>query len=191
MCVLTPRSRAEPLLNRAPLIYSSHDNLHRPLEVVHPTMYSYADPSPSIAPFTELPPSRQRSNSDGSLLPLHSPVQQHMQVAYPPYSTASPTFSHSPSVQPHMQVAYPPYSTASPTYSHSPPIQPQMQVAYLPYSTTSSTFSHSPTISVAGSLDPTTGIFYRTPEHPRLRTAQACEKCRIRKAKVRTSIDPY
>ncbi|KAF9269744.1 hypothetical protein L218DRAFT_993742 [Marasmius fiardii PR-910] len=41
--------------------------------------------------------------------------------------------------------------------------------------------SHRP--SLAGSLDPATGIFYRTPEHPRLRTAQACEKCRTRKAK--------
>jgi len=40
------------------------------------------------------------------------------------------------------------------------------------------------TRTLAGSLDPATGIFYRTPEHPRLRTAQACEKCRTRKAKV-------
>ncbi|KAH7923363.1 hypothetical protein BV22DRAFT_1196742 [Leucogyrophana mollusca] len=40
-----------------------------------------------------------------------------------------------------------------------------------------------PRCALAGSLDPTTGIFYRTPEHPRLRTAQACEKCRVRKAK--------
>jgi hypothetical protein len=39
-------------------------------------------------------------------------------------------------------------------------------------------------LSLAGSLDTQTGIFYRTPEHPRLRTAQACEKCRTRKAKV-------
>ncbi|KAF8988449.1 hypothetical protein BDQ17DRAFT_1374044 [Cyathus striatus] len=38
-------------------------------------------------------------------------------------------------------------------------------------------------LTLAGSLDPETGIFYRTPEHPRLRTAQACEKCRARKAK--------
>ncbi|KAJ3974843.1 hypothetical protein EV361DRAFT_946675 [Lentinula raphanica] len=37
--------------------------------------------------------------------------------------------------------------------------------------------------TLAGSLDPSTGVFYRTPEHPRLRTAQACEKCRTRKAK--------
>jgi hypothetical protein len=41
-----------------------------------------------------------------------------------------------------------------------------------------------PRITIGGSLDPATGIFYRTPEHPRLRTAQACEKCRSRKAKV-------
>ncbi|KAF8823178.1 hypothetical protein HHX47_DHR10000069 [Lentinula edodes] len=37
--------------------------------------------------------------------------------------------------------------------------------------------------TLAGSLDPSTGVFYRMPEHPRLRTAQACEKCRTRKAK--------
>ncbi|KAJ7474814.1 hypothetical protein FB451DRAFT_1464904 [Mycena latifolia] len=41
-----------------------------------------------------------------------------------------------------------------------------------------------PRMTLAGSLDPTTGIFYRTPEHPRLRTAQACDKCRTRKATV-------
>ncbi|KAJ6448599.1 hypothetical protein C8R47DRAFT_1230968 [Mycena vitilis] len=40
-----------------------------------------------------------------------------------------------------------------------------------------------PRVTLAGSLDPATGIFYRAPEHPRLRTAQACEKCRSRKAK--------
>ncbi|KAL1746133.1 hypothetical protein HDZ31DRAFT_21616, partial [Schizophyllum fasciatum] len=35
----------------------------------------------------------------------------------------------------------------------------------------------------ARALDTAAGIFYRSPEHPRLRTAQACEKCRVRKAK--------
>ncbi|KAJ7881386.1 hypothetical protein B0H14DRAFT_3129116 [Mycena olivaceomarginata] len=38
-------------------------------------------------------------------------------------------------------------------------------------------------MTLAGNLDPATGIFYRAPEHPRLRTAQACDKCRARKAK--------
>ncbi|KAF8436197.1 hypothetical protein L210DRAFT_2473461 [Boletus edulis BED1] len=37
--------------------------------------------------------------------------------------------------------------------------------------------------SLHGALDPTTGIFYRAAEHPRIRTAQACNKCRVRKAK--------
>ncbi|KIY70882.1 hypothetical protein CYLTODRAFT_487766 [Cylindrobasidium torrendii FP15055 ss-10] len=35
----------------------------------------------------------------------------------------------------------------------------------------------------AGSLDTPAGMLFRTPDHPRLRTAQACEKCRVRKAK--------
>ncbi|PIL29993.1 transcription factor [Ganoderma sinense ZZ0214-1] len=37
--------------------------------------------------------------------------------------------------------------------------------------------------SWTGSIDLATGVFQRSVEHPRLRTAQACEKCRIRKAK--------
>ncbi|KAF8123920.1 hypothetical protein EV363DRAFT_1355119, partial [Boletus edulis] len=41
--------------------------------------------------------------------------------------------------------------------------------------------------SLHGALDPTTGIFYRAAEHPRMRTAQACNKCRVRKAKQRAS----
>ncbi|KZT00900.1 uncharacterized protein LAESUDRAFT_764217 [Laetiporus sulphureus 93-53] len=40
-----------------------------------------------------------------------------------------------------------------------------------------------PSWSVTGSLDPATGVYQRVPEHPRMRTAQACEKCRVRKAK--------
>jgi len=41
-----------------------------------------------------------------------------------------------------------------------------------------------PRCTLRGSLDPTTGIFYRAPERTRIRTAQACDKCRTRKAKV-------
>ncbi|KAI0075705.1 hypothetical protein K474DRAFT_1366548 [Panus rudis PR-1116 ss-1] len=37
--------------------------------------------------------------------------------------------------------------------------------------------------SMSGSFDPSTGIYQHAPEHPRIRTAQACEKCRVRKAK--------
>ncbi|KAI4522916.1 hypothetical protein K525DRAFT_283259 [Schizophyllum commune Loenen D] len=43
---------------------------------------------------------------------------------------------------------------------------------------------HPTSRNLGGPLDgPGGGIFYRSPEHPRLRTAQACEKCRVRKAK--------
>jgi hypothetical protein len=34
------------------------------------------------------------------------------------------------------------------------------------------------------SLSPTTTIFYRAQERARIHTAQACDKCRVRKAKV-------
>lgn len=51
-----------------------------------------------------------------------------------------------------------------------------------------SSFNGAPLLS---STDPTTGMVYRTPEHPRLRTAQACEKCRTRKAKVKSHIFLY
>ena len=45
-----------------------------------------------------------------------------------------------------------------------------------------------PSWTMSGSLDPATGVFQRAPEHPRVRTAQACEKCRVRKAKVSTHV---
>lgn len=35
-----------------------------------------------------------------------------------------------------------------------------------------------------GSLDPATGVFSPVSDHPRIRTPQACDKCRARKAKV-------
>lgn len=40
------------------------------------------------------------------------------------------------------------------------------------------------TLTLRGSLDPITGIFYRAPERARVRTPLACDKCRVRKAKV-------
>ncbi len=41
-----------------------------------------------------------------------------------------------------------------------------------------------PSWAMSGSLDPATGVYQTAPEHPRVRTAQACDKCRGRKAKV-------
>lgn len=95
------------------------------------------------------------------------------------------TYNHS---LPQNHVAPPPYSNSSP---YSPP-------SSTPSPLNSSFTQHSlhpvlahdrqnvskNRITLSGSLDPSTGIFYRAPEHPRLRTAQACDKCRTRKAKV-------
>ncbi|KAJ7620958.1 hypothetical protein FB45DRAFT_927983 [Roridomyces roridus] len=44
-----------------------------------------------------------------------------------------------------------------------------------------------PVPRISGNLDPTTGIFYHMPENPRIRTTQACDSCRSRKAKVGSS----
>jgi hypothetical protein len=41
---------------------------------------------------------------------------------------------------------------------------------------------------MSGTFDISTGFFSKSSEHPRLRTAQACEKCRSRKAKVCVSV---
>ncbi|KAJ3793714.1 hypothetical protein GGU11DRAFT_748663 [Lentinula aff. detonsa] len=85
-------------------------------------------------------------------------------------------------------------STASPVYHFPTHLNPSRHAAVTGAQAASQTIFQNagPTHSdlypgtqhtLAGSLDPTTGVFYRTPEHPRLRTAQACEKCRTRKAK--------
>jgi hypothetical protein len=77
----------------------------------------------------------------------------------------------------------PPVATHGNSDLHSVAIQPQGAVQ----PSVISPFQP-PRWALAGSLDPNTGIFYRTPEHPRQRTAQACEKCRTRKAKVSSSL---
>lgn len=87
---------------------------------------------------------------------------------------------------------YPYPSYPSPSPFPAPRLSPP-QVHHSPINFKSSQNNSDPTssqnrLTLAGSLDPSTGIFYRTPEHPRLRTAQACEKCRTRKAKVRTGL---
>ncbi|KAI0353259.1 hypothetical protein OH77DRAFT_1522722 [Trametes cingulata] len=65
--------------------------------------------------------------------------------------------------------------------SHTSQVQQNANTAQAATQPPSGPSSSSWTLS--GSLDPTTGVFQRSVEHPRLRTAQACEKCRIRKAK--------
>jgi hypothetical protein len=89
-------------------------------------------------------------------------------------SPSSDDRRHSLGFTPYLQAGYPPYPGSPPAYSQSPTTASPLDAAV----------PQIPRWTLAGSLDPTTGIFYRAPEHPRLRTAQACEKCRTRKAKV-------
>jgi hypothetical protein len=77
-----------------------------------------------------------------------------------------------------------PSGMGAPIYSQASPIPPwstpRAPPFYIPITT-----APPPRWTVPGSLDPTTGIFYRTPESmPRQRAAKACEPCRVRKARV-------
>ncbi|KAH9885570.1 hypothetical protein C8Q73DRAFT_659618 [Cubamyces lactineus] len=70
--------------------------------------------------------------------------------------------------------------------THTSQVQQSANAAQAAAAAAASQRSSSPSSSswtLSGSLDPATGVFQRSVEHPRLRTAQACEKCRIRKAK--------
>ncbi|KAK0470759.1 hypothetical protein IW261DRAFT_927263 [Armillaria novae-zelandiae] len=97
----------------------------------------------------------------------------------PPLTTQHYTLDSGYSPFAHNAPSYPTQPGAYPTQSSYPP--PRLTP---PSHHGNQTQSNNDTrLSFAGSLDPSTGIFYRTPEHPRLRTAQACEKCRTRKAK--------
>jgi hypothetical protein len=100
--------------------------------------------------------------------------------SWPPYSHPFPQTQQSP-------LSYAPFPSSSPfpppRLSPPPVHHPSFHFKGQGLTAGSTTAGHRMTL--AGSLDPNTGIFYRTPEHPRLRTAQACEKCRTRKAKVR------
>ncbi|KAI6157298.1 hypothetical protein BKA82DRAFT_994275 [Pisolithus tinctorius] len=106
-------------------------------------------------------------------------LETGMRITYPS-PTGPPPHPPTPFLPP-----YPNNTVLSPTCHHSPvspsPLshlhQPALAISNSPPDT------GIPRRAVAGSLDPSTGIFYRTPEPPRLRTAQACEKCRVRKAK--------
>jgi hypothetical protein len=139
-----------------------------------PTHNSHRNPTASHALFPIVPLSaaqdvmvrRQQVHSwplDTRLsLVTQQQQQQHSTLPISPLSPFPGGYQNSQRIpQPH-----------SPTHSHSHSQPATINRGSLPPWT------------LAGSLDPTTGIFYRTPENPRLRTAQACEKCRTRKAKV-------
>ena len=135
----------------------------------------------------------------------HAPIPPHIQHpdAYPPidplvlrsspppqiYSAEGqvnrPEIAHSSFVEhnagPNSNVFYMPSapSVFAPSGGHGPWTVTQS-------SQEQSVAEPQPSWTMSGSLDPATGIFQRAPEHPRVRTAQACEPCRKRKAKVRS-----
>lgn len=81
--------------------------------------------------------------------------------------------------------------SAPSTFNNFHNVYAPQSISYSPYPVSTSIESQSTSSSrpwemgaMAGSLDVTTGVYQRVPDHPRVRTAQACEKCRIRKAKV-------
>lgn len=125
-------------------------------------------------------------SSYGSLSDQYAPSQWHL----PPLAPSQPQYS---SIQlpaagsfVHIPLGH---SSLDHGVLHEVPLLPQNPSAAVehPYQTLldAQRSAAQPSWSVSGSLNPTTGAFQRAPDGPRLRTAQACEKCRIRKAKVR------
>ncbi|KZT68493.1 hypothetical protein DAEQUDRAFT_653968, partial [Daedalea quercina L-15889] len=107
---------------------------------------------------------------------LHQQRPPSPQLHYPlrwPEADSYPQYSMPNQVEPAL-------AQGAPVFSQSYSVAPQSTYQSLQDAHTAAS---QPAWSVSGSLDPVTGVFQRMPEHPRLRTAQACEKCRTRKAK--------
>jgi hypothetical protein len=162
------------------------------------------EPRTALYP-TQLHPRRifARQNSEGNIRPLNPHLftpHHHHQVYHssqsftnlPPHhqwprdpQAWSPQYHPIPIPlkQPDGHPYYPPFPNPSPF--------PQSRVLpsalHQPKRTSPAVGLTSPgnRLAFTETVDPNTGLFLRTPEHPRLRTAQACQKCRLRKAKVR------
>jgi len=126
---------------------------------------------PSPSPFTTPTTYHQQTHSLKHDSPKGWPPHDH---SFPQsQQQGPPSYASFPSSSP-----FPPPRLSPPTVHHQ-------SFHFKNQGLTSGSTTAAHRMTLAGSLDPSTGIFYRTPEHPRLRTAQACEKCRTRKAKVR------
>lgn len=77
--------------------------------------------------------------------------------------------------------SFPPSSISQPSIFVQ---ESNSRVSYVAPQVADSSVPPPPPWTMSGSLDPSTGVYQIAPEHPRIRTAQACEKCRGRKAKV-------
>lgn len=134
----------------------------------------------------------------------HLPLDPWAMAAFTDNANAHPTEMQGciphiyESMGSHQQPLSPLVTTYHPTYSQAVPPKPSptatritdLSLTSFPSrgkSEGNATAENSPQLRSwggAGSLDPATGVFSRAADHPRIRTAQACEKCRARKAKV-------
>ena len=164
--------------------------------VFHPTMPSQLHPRRLFT----------RQNNEGSIRPLNPHLfgsyQHQVYQSSPPFTNVPPHHQWEESSQGWVQNYHPipptlkqnegqsPYpSFPSPSLFPPTHLSPR-PLHHAPFHAKGSTQSHRITLSgnrlaFTESMDLNTGLLLRTPEHPRLRTAQACEKCRVRKAKVR------
>lgn len=137
-------------------------------------------------------PSPDPKNSNPNHSMFASQHQQHTQQSLyrtttsrdPPQSWPPPYDQTSPSLFDSQPFPYRTFPTSTTPYTAAAVAAGTTATSCTPPPNYTPTPSGASRLSIAGSFDPATGIFCRMPEHPRLRTAQACEKCRMRKAKV-------
>ena len=112
----------------------------------------------------------------------------------PPRGVVPPVFCHTYPLHPqpvyplttshHPAPTHPSPEHLQPTVSQGPPTFPEQHEVRVPRNLGQPSRS---SWGGPGSLDLATGVYSRASDHPRIRTAQACEKCRLRKAKVSIS----
>jgi hypothetical protein len=144
-----------------------------------PRMIRLHHPAPSIpAELYPMEPPAFAPHEYAHSLPLaeswHGPLLDGT-----PLAPAAPYFHH-PSVSPL------PSPGGSLSFHHMAPPPPHQHAQFMLQegSSTPPVWATSPQGSFAGAFELSTGQFYYGTEHPRLRTPQACEPCRQRKAKV-------
>ncbi|THU80860.1 hypothetical protein K435DRAFT_873932 [Dendrothele bispora CBS 962.96] len=175
-----------------PSCHSSSYPLQRLPPPSHPRSQSQQLPSPAEVNASQrwyhyqkwrVPMSSSHSAEyDHAMFPLPRPsFDTFVQSNYPEHQLSyhqnyqNTKFSYDPNYVP-----FCPSSSSYPPQRLTPPSHPRSQSQQLPFS---AEVDVGQSVPLAGSLNPSTGIFIYSPEHFRLRTAQACEKCRTRKVK--------
>ncbi|TFK48009.1 hypothetical protein OE88DRAFT_1665018 [Heliocybe sulcata] len=140
--------------------YQPHNYLS-PLSMqpqVPPPQYDVPLSPRSVPPYQQFPPSNHQ----------WAPLD-------PDFTFPGPSSDPRRSSIPHEQAAY--YEQATDPHASLQSVQPSASTSVAPPGIPAEHWT------MTGSLDPSNNMSYRSAEHPRMRTAQACEKCRVRKAK--------